>query len=176
MSARGLTVALAMLFLGSVAQAQSYLGPETCQACHAEAYAVWKAGPHARAMVSLTGRSAKDGRCLGCHSPQQDKGLAQVSCESCHGPGQFYSPAYVMKDTEVSHAVGLESPGEKACRVCHDASSPSLHPFDYKSKLKLIDHWTAERERRKSLRAQVRVLDEGLGLALLSAPRSSAAR
>ena len=74
-------VALPLLLMGTRSQAQSYLGPETCQACHAEAYSIWKAGPHARATTSLTGRSAKDGRCLGCHSPQQDKGLTEVTCE-----------------------------------------------------------------------------------------------
>ncbi|HYV50077.1 MAG TPA: hypothetical protein VFA20_34715, partial [Myxococcaceae bacterium] len=32
---------------------------------------------------------------------------------------------------------------------CHDASSPSLKPFDFVEKLKLIDHWTVERQRRE---------------------------
>jgi hypothetical protein len=164
MSARLFFGCLLALLAPSAARAQAYVGPETCQACHAEAYSLWKASPHARATASLTGRSAHDGRCLGCHSPQQDKGLTDVTCESCHGPGQAYAPAYVMKDSELARAVGLEDPGEKSCRVCHDASSPSLKPFDFKEKLKLIDHWSAERARRAAWRETRQWLEQGLGL------------
>jgi len=142
----------AVSLVPAVARAQAaagYVGSEACKTCHEEAYEAWRAGPHARAMSSLTGKSAKDGRCLSCHAPAQDKGVAAVGCESCHGPGQFYSPRYVMKDAELSRAVGLEDPGEKSCRVCHDASSPSLKPFDYKAKLPLIDHWSAAQQKKK---------------------------
>jgi hypothetical protein len=149
-----LFAALTLTLLPGVAHAQNYgyVGPENCKACHPRAYELWKNGPHAHAMQSLEGRSAKDGRCLSCHAPQAEKGIAAVTCESCHGPGQYYSPAYVMKDAELSRAVGLEDPGEKSCRSCHDASSPSLKSFDFKEKLKTIDHWTVEKKKEQSQR------------------------
>ena len=53
-----------------------------------------------------------------------------------------------MKDSELARLVGLQDPSEKSCRTCHDASSPSLAPFDFVQKLKLVDHWTAERAKR----------------------------
>ncbi len=56
-----------------------------------------------------------------------------------------------MRDAELARAVGLADPGERSCRGCHlEGSSPSLAPFDLKEKVKLIDHWTAEREARKA--------------------------
>jgi hypothetical protein len=75
--------------------------------------------------------------------------VESISCESCHGGGQYYAAGYVMKDPELVRLVGLLDPSEKGCRSCHDASSPSLKPFDFVEKLKLIDHWTAERQRRE---------------------------
>lgn len=167
-------LSIAVLSLApAAAQAQAsagYAGNESCKVCHAEAYESWRASPHARAAASLTGKSAKDGRCLSCHAPQQEKGVAAVGCETCHGPGQFYSPAYVMKDAELARAVGLEDPGEKSCRVCHDASSPSLKPFDYKQKLPLIDHWSAERQKKQAALENRRFLEQALGLAVEPAP------
>ncbi len=59
-----------------------------------------------------------------------------MTCETCHGGGQYYSPDYVMKDAELARLVGLVDPSEKSCRNCHDASSPSLKPFDFVEKLK----------------------------------------
>jgi hypothetical protein len=49
--------------------------------------------------------------------------------------------------------VGLVDPSEKLCRTCHDASSPSLRPFNFVESLKAIDHWSAERA-KKSARAE----------------------
>jgi hypothetical protein len=53
-----------------------------------------------------------------------------------------------MKDSELARLVGLDDPSEKSCRSCHDGSSPSLKPFDFAEKLKLIDHWTKDRDKR----------------------------
>lgn len=140
-----------MLCLATAATAADFLGPESCKACHPDAYTAWKASKHARARDSLSTQQQQDSRCLSCHSP--DEGAAQVqnvTCESCHGAGQYYTPSYVMKDPELARLVGLVDPSEKACRTCHDASSPSLKPFAFVEKLKLIDHWTIEREKRSA--------------------------
>ncbi len=144
-----LPVLVASLTFGSLAFAYDYLGPESCQGCHPDAFAAWKLSPHARARESLTDKSQKDARCLTCHSPAEaDQKVAQVTCETCHGGGQYYSARYVMKDAELVRLVGLVDPTEKACRSCHDASSPSLKPFEFVTALKAIDHWSVERAKR----------------------------
>lgn len=129
------------------------VGPETCKACHPSAYEAWTRGPHVRAFDSLPERSRKDKRCLSCHSPLQEDGFGGVGCESCHGAGGAYSARYVMRDPELSRAVGLLDPNEKTCGGCHNDSTPSLARFELKRKLPLIEHWSAEREARKAAAA-----------------------
>ena len=53
-----------------------------------------------------------------------------------------------MKDPELARLSGLVDPTEKACRGCHDASSPSLKPFDFASRLRAMDHWSTERAKK----------------------------
>ena len=140
---------LLLLAAGGAAWAADFVGADSCKGCHPEAYEAWMQSKHARAENSLSEQQKKDGRCLSCHSPDQAaQATASVTCETCHGGGQYYSPEYVMKDSELSRLVGLVDPSEKQCRTCHDASSPSLRPFDFKESLKAIDHWSAERARR----------------------------
>jgi hypothetical protein len=150
---RALWAVISVVVLGTSAQVQAadFVGAESCQGCHPEAYAAWKQSKHARALDSLSEQQQKDARCLSCHAPDlKAQSQPQVSCETCHGGGQYYSPAFVMKDEELSRLVGLVDPSEKSCRNCHDASSPSLKPFEFVEKLKLIDHWSAERARRQA--------------------------
>jgi hypothetical protein len=117
------------------------VGPETCRACHPAAYEAWLASPHARAREALPERHRAEPRCLSCHAPDAEEGLAGVSCETCHGPGRLYSAPYVMRDGELARAVGLVDPGEKTCAACHTESTPSLVRFEYARKLPLIRHW-----------------------------------
>jgi hypothetical protein len=143
------TLLLLLVFLGPLpVRAADFIGPDNCKACHPAAWEAWKDSQHARASTSLSARQQKDARCLSCHAPDRSRGHDDVSCETCHGGGQYYSPRFVMKDAELARAVGLVDPSEKMCLRCHDASAPSLRPFDFKAKLKLIDHWTAEQEAR----------------------------
>ncbi|MGC4113150.1 MAG: cytochrome c3 family protein [Myxococcales bacterium] len=137
------------LVLPAAARAADPIGPENCKTCHPAAYEAWKDSQHSKGSSSLSAKQQKDARCLSCHSPDQAKGVPDVSCETCHGGGQFYSPRYVMKDQELSRAVGLLAPSEKMCLKCHDANAPSLAPFKFEEKLKLIDHWSAARAARK---------------------------
>lgn len=140
---------LGVVLSSAAVLAADFTGPEACKGCHAQAYDAWKESKHSRARQSLSAQQQKDARCLSCHSPNEvEQSVADVSCETCHGGGQFYTSSYVMKDAELARLVGLQDPSEKSCRNCHDASSPSLAPFDFVEKLKLIDHWTAERARR----------------------------
>jgi Cytochrome c554 and c-prime len=116
------------------------VGPETCKACHPAAFEAWRTSPHARARESLGERHAGDARCLSCHAPDAEDGLAGVTCEACHGAGRMYAASYVMRDPELARLVGLVDPGEKTCAACHTDSTPSLTRFDYPRKLALIAH------------------------------------
>ena len=132
---------LALLLAAPLAVvAADLVGPETCKLCHAAAYQSWRETSHARAHESLPPKSRKDPRCTVCHAPDEARGIAGVSCESCHGPGQAYSPSYVMRDAELARAVGLAETGEKTCLACHTDSAPSLGRFEYRRKLELIRH------------------------------------
>lgn len=116
------------------------VGPETCRACHPSAYDAWLASPHARARDSLPERSRNEPRCLSCHAPDAQDGLAGVTCEACHGSGRTYVAPYVMRDAELARAVGLLDPGPKTCAACHTESTPSLERFEYQRKLALMRH------------------------------------
>lgn len=145
-----------VLLLATSAFAWDFLGSESCQSCHPDAFAAWQGSAHARARDVLSPLQQKDARCLSCHSPsEQEQRVANVGCESCHGGGQYYAARYVMKDADLARMVGLIDPGEKSCKSCHDGSSPSLKPFDFVAKLKLIDHWSVERAKRGASGAKV---------------------
>jgi hypothetical protein len=147
----GFWILLFLLATPGFAWAADFIGPESCKGCHPEAYSAWQQSKHARAADSLSESQKKDARCLSCHAPDQaTQATAHITCETCHGGGQFYAPEYVMKDAELARLVGLVDPSEKMCRTCHDASSPSLRPFNFVESLKAIDHWTPERARRAS--------------------------
>jgi hypothetical protein len=137
----GALLAAALAVAAPAAGAADRVGPETCKACHPAAYEAWRATPHARARESLPERSRGDRRCLSCHAPELEDGIAGVACESCHGAGRLYSAPYVMRDAELARALGLADPGERACAGCHTESTPSLVRFDYARKLQLIQHW-----------------------------------
>jgi hypothetical protein len=133
-------LAAAALLAPALSHAGDKVGPETCKACHPSAYEAWLASPHARARESLPERSRGEPRCLSCHAPDAEDGLAGVSCEACHGGGRLYAAHYVMRDPELARALGLQDPGEKSCLACHTESTPSLVRFEYARKLTLVRH------------------------------------
>jgi hypothetical protein len=137
---RHLLAIAALAAAPALVRAADLVGSETCKACHPAAYAAWREGPHARALESLPERSRSDRRCLSCHAPAAEAGQAGVGCEACHGPGRHYAARYVMRDAELSRALGLVIPGEKGCLACHGESTPSLQRFDFSRKVKLIRH------------------------------------
>jgi len=158
----------ALILLAKPARSAERVGSDSCAACHPSAYRLWKASPHAKASANLPPAQRENLRCAYCHAPElaratqeaapfqkpeRSAGRAEegVGCEACHGAGQHYSPSYVMRDPELARAVGLLDPGQKSCLKCHDSDSPSLSPFDFAAKVKLIDHWS--RERSKSAEA-----------------------
>ncbi|HEX4384751.1 MAG TPA: multiheme c-type cytochrome [Myxococcales bacterium] len=153
-----LWAAIAVLLCAQAAAASDLVGPVSCRTCHAEAYRVWAASPHAHAAETLTADQRKQPLCLSCHSRDEARaGQAEVkgvSCETCHGGGRYYQPAEVMRDKELSRLFGLNDPTPQSCMVCHGGESPSLKAFDVKEAMGRIDHWTKDREARKPKTAQ----------------------
>src|SRR6476619_5630717 len=99
---------LVVSIVASAALGYGCLGPESCQGCHPDAYAAWRASAHSRAKETLSAPQQKDARCLSCHSPAEaEQQVVNVSCECCHGGGHYYSARYVMKDAELARLVGL---------------------------------------------------------------------
>jgi hypothetical protein len=145
-------VAIAVLLAAQAAAASDLVGPVSCRTCHAEAYRIWAASPHARAADALSPEQRRMPLCLTCHSRDEARAgqaeVAGVSCETCHGGGRWYQPAEVMRDKELAHLFGLVDPTEASCKVCHGGASPSLKPFDVKEAMGRIDHWTADRAAR----------------------------
>ncbi len=138
-----------LLLAAGPAGAADPVGVDTCRKCHPAAVAVWEKGPHAKAERGL-GPRADEKACRACHAPLRGAKQAGVSCEACHGAGGHYAKGFVMRDAELSRAVGLVVPGEKECRACHTSTSPALLPFDFAAKVALLEHGKADREARKA--------------------------
>ena len=130
-----------LVLLPAAVLASDFVGPESCKVCHPASYEVWRASRHAQAASSLPEKNRTDARCTTCHAPPQENVAAGVTCETCHGPGHLYARSYVMRDKELSRALGLVAqPGERTCAACHDDSAPSLTRFDFQKKMLLIEH------------------------------------
>ena len=157
MNTKKITVFLCMaIFACTALTAQNfkYIGASKCKMCHnkpdkGEQFKVWSAGPHAKAMESLSAEEAKDPKCLKCHSTvgHIDASLVAsikveegVSCESCHGPGSAYKGASIMKNQELSMAKGLILPTEEVCVSCHNEESPDFKGFDFAEYAAKIAH------------------------------------
>ena len=126
-------------FLGVDRATATYLGSRTCATCHPNDYAIWEKSDHAHSMSTLKeDLQAHNPSCLQCHftgflhpgSPMEER-LAEVGCESCHGPGS-------------NHIASPGSPyGElpedgSACVACHTRdNSPD---FEWSSYWALIAH------------------------------------
>jgi hypothetical protein len=149
---------LLILLAGTASMAADFLGPQSCKGCHPEAFALWTQSKHARASAHLKAEDAQNARCMTCHGPElTTQKVANVTCETCHGGGEHYSPEHVMRDPELARLVGLEDPGEKTCRGCHDDNAPSLTPFDFRKALESIDHWSpAALERIRAAQASAK--------------------
>ena len=80
----------------------TYVGTDECVACHKNSAAVWAGSAHAHAFATLISRKADaDPKCIACHTIgfgrssgyRREFGvvkLADVGCESCHGPGSLH--------------------------------------------------------------------------------------
>lgn len=127
--------------------AQDYIGAAKCKMCHnkptsGEQYNKWAAGPHAKALASLSAEEQKDEKCLKCHAPVAAFASEGVTCEVCHGAGSKYKSMAIMKSREQSVANGLIIPDEKLCLTCHakGLGNPKEKDFDYATYSAKIAH------------------------------------
>lgn len=116
----------------------SFVGGTTCQSCHSDAHAHWKSSSHASAYATLVERDKQfDLECVGCHVTgyQQpggstlgfSKGLENVQCESCHGPGSLHASA------PTNHPPAFDihhGNAEATCIRCHTPEHSPRFDFD----------------------------------------------
>jgi hypothetical protein len=117
-----------------------FVGAETCQACHLEEYETWSHSGHSHAMATLEAKGQQfDNNCVKCHvvgfntggfqSMLSTPALANVQCESCHGPGRDHAAAPAKGYGFMQTPVG--------CVQCHTQdNSPDFDFATYWPKVK----------------------------------------
>ncbi|HXH59822.1 MAG TPA: cytochrome c family protein [Fimbriimonadaceae bacterium] len=121
---------------------KEFAGSAACTRCHKEAAKVWEQSAHANALSTLEREGhEKDPDCVSCHvvglssvhgfvSRETTPMLADVGCESCHGPAR----AHAMRPNKNKMAK-VES---DVCTKCHNTEhSPG---FDFKTFWPKIAH------------------------------------
>lgn len=123
------------------ADGESHVGSLICQGCHVAEYEQWQTTAHAHAMKTLEEKEGADlPRCQICHntgvgrpggfvSRERTPNLAEVGCESCHGPGRRHieSPATPLGPVDIS-----------TCTICHDRQNSPR--FDYYRDVNRVRH------------------------------------
>lgn len=108
-----------------------FLGSAACSACHATAYARWRATSHSRDFSGLLAADRTVTACLRCHvtgygersgyrATGEAPDLANVGCEACHGPGADHARS--AHPGLVPTLTGGECPPceiNRICRLCH---------------------------------------------------------
>jgi hypothetical protein len=119
----------------------SYVGQEKCVSCHKPAARQWKHTIHAQAWKTLVdvGKEAHED-CVSCHvtgygevggsSLGYTRGLQDIQCETCHGPGSIHVE---KRGKESPLAVVTKTP-ESVCVHCHNEKHSDT--FEYKAYLR----------------------------------------
>lgn len=128
------------------ANADKFVGAESCRECHPQQYAVWLQSRHAHAFASLQAQNNHfNPRCLPCHTvgygasdgyvnPKLTPTLQNVQCEACHGRCDYHNRLSRKEEVPVKH-VQLRTPD---CKECHTMErSPG---FDQEVAMKKIEH------------------------------------
>jgi hypothetical protein len=134
-----------------------FVGTKTCEGCHPDQARVHDRTPHAHALERLREADPKRAglaECIRCHStgfgldrgydpgdPLGTAGLAQVSCEACHGVGSNHAEGAVKRGYGRPYAT--LSGWRERCTVCHDR--PNSPSFDLAKYLERIKHWSDDR-------------------------------
>jgi hypothetical protein len=120
----------------------AYAGSRACFSCHPSEAKAWKESAHASALATLEGSGHdRDPDCVSCHvvglesaqgfrSRSATPDLADVGCESCHGPGAAHA--------EAPEKSPMGRIGSASCALCHNADhSPG---FDFSTYWPQISH------------------------------------
>jgi hypothetical protein len=119
----------------------SYVGQEKCVSCHKPAARQWKHTIHAQAWKTLVdvGKEAHED-CVSCHvtgygevggsSLGYTRGLQDIQCETCHGPGSIHVE---KRGKESPLAIVTKTP-ESVCVRCHNEKHSDT--FEYKAYLR----------------------------------------
>ncbi len=111
-----------------VKAAANYVGTPVCASCHPDAARIWQHSRHAEAMQTLLDRKADaDPNCISCHtvgfgSPSgyrrefAGSKLADVGCESCHGPGSLHVE---QRQNHLPVTFNFRPLGAGDCQKCH---------------------------------------------------------
>lgn len=128
----------------------AYVGAEVCRGCHSGIHNEWSGTAHARALATLERiGNGSNPICLACHtvaygladgyvSQRTTPHLANVQCESCHGPGAahvadpagapVFNPRQIaaMGSEEEQNAAFARLVPSSRCGKCHtDAHHPT---------------------------------------------------
>ncbi|MBQ6159287.1 MAG: hypothetical protein IJJ20_09810 [Thermoguttaceae bacterium] len=146
-----------------------YVGSAKCGSCHSDAYDIWRESRHSSAWKSLssdppTEHTANPPRdcdpdCVSCHvvgwngtahvpyiggyeNMKSTAHLANVGCESCHGPGSNHIQTELGNDAaaqvRMRESMLVGSNVKQVCYSCHDSdNSPNFEFDEYYEK---IDH------------------------------------
>jgi len=137
----------------------AFVGSKACESCHAAEYATWEKSPHGHAVESLRAKGdAGKAECLKCHTTgfgrtggfpadgavDAHPGLANVGCESCHGPGGEHVKPDARK---VGTIVSLTDKCDSCvilqiCGSCHDDANDPGFEFEVKKKIEAQKHGT----------------------------------
>ncbi len=105
--------------------APTYVGKSTCEDCHDEAVAFWSTTHHASAYRTLVDANKQfDLSCVGCHVTGfkqpggahvvETRGLVDVQCEQCHGPGSLHAdnpdPSNIRREVSPATCLACHSP------------------------------------------------------------------
>jgi len=127
----------------ALAESSPFAGAESCAKCHQYQYAVWKDSQHSHAFRTLEEKNRHlDPACTACHSVRQgEEGgfldarltprLANVQCESCHGPGKQHVLA--PKEPGYGH---VDTPSR--CVSCHTQENDP--DFDFATYWRKVKH------------------------------------
>ena len=127
-----LVFALALISKASAEPEEAlFVGAKACESCHSDQYASFMSNSNkahswkslSKMLPKLTPSEQSD--CFACHTTGYGKSggfeslektphLANLSCESCHGPGSVHVESGDKNDI-------LCTPDVKSCTICHNA-------------------------------------------------------
>lgn len=136
-----------------VPEGGSFLGAESCRACHPEQYELFAASKHHGAQARVAARDPKRAgltECTRCHvtgwgytggfeSLEATPHLGEVGCEACHGVGEAHMLAPPDQKRGYGVRTGFPAAWKETCLGCHD---PSNSPgFEFEKAMQAIRHW-----------------------------------